>query len=260
MKKIIVMLMLLCLTAGIMPSAAAETPAERLPDTVLMSFYGDAVFAGDSLVRMFRNFIKERQKEDPEYFSGIRFYSSYSYQLRLAAKEKPWSGDKANLQYKGQDDTLCRIVKREAPERLFILAGLNDNFTQNVDGEDGMDRGMRYVGKIMELMAAYSPETKVYFFSLTPVTKEVEKKRHIRDKWDEYNALLEARCEELGAGYIELASSLKDEEGLLPKTLTADGEYHLNDRGNEIWTQVLLDYAQSQYETGAWTPDGGNEG
>ena len=256
MKKWIAGLLILCMAAGMLP-ALAEEPA-RLPDETLMGFYDNAMFVGDSLVRMFRNYIKERQKQDQGYFSGTVFYSSYSYQLRLAAKEKPWSGDKANLQYKGKDETLCRIAKKEQPARILILAGLNDNFTQNVDGEDGMDRGMRYVGQIMELLGEYAPEAQVYFFSLTPVTKEVEKKRHVRDRWDEYNALLEARCAELGAGYIDIATPLKDEDGLLPKDRTADGEYHLNDRGNEIWAQTLLDYAQAQYEAGNWIPEEGS--
>ena len=260
LKRWIALLLMLCMVSGTAAAAAEEAPAGRLPDQTLMTFYRNSLFAGDSLVRMFRNYIKERQKTEPDFFPDIKFYSSYSFQLRLAAKEKTWSGDKANLQYKGRDETLCRIAQKEAPDKLFILAGLNDNFTQNVKGESGPDRGMRLVGKIMELLAQYSPDTQVYFFSLTPVTKAVEKKRHVQEKWNEFNALLEARCRELGAGYIDIATPLKDEEGLLPKNISADGEYHLNDRGNEIWARTLLDYAQAQYEAGAWTPDEGGQG
>ena len=47
------------------------------------------------------------------FFSGIKFYSSYSYQLRLAAREKAADNSKANLKYKGRDESLCRIGHAE---------------------------------------------------------------------------------------------------------------------------------------------------
>ncbi|MBR5109265.1 MAG: hypothetical protein IK099_03635 [Clostridia bacterium] len=249
-KAIAVLLCLLTLVANAW-AFSEETPA-RLPDETLMSFYDQSVFAGDSTIRMFRNYVKERQEKEPSYFSGIRFYSAYSIQLRTLGLE--WvNSELTNLTYKGSDEVLCEIVQRIKPEKVFILAGLNDNFAKEKNGE-GIDRGMRYVGNIMKAINKHAPGTQVFFFSLTPVTQKVEDTRHIQALWDQYNERLEQTCLELGATYIDIASALKDENGLLPKSITSEGEYHLNAEGNAIWAQVLLDFAQAQYEAGLWSP------
>jgi hypothetical protein len=98
----------------------------------------------------------------------------------------------------------------------------------------------------------------VYFFSLTPVTYRVEQERpNLQQKWDAYNQLLKAKCEEVGALYVEISEPLKNENGLLPMALSHDGKYHLNEEGNAIWAQLLLDYAQSRYDAGLWSPENG---
>ena len=245
--------LLLCL--AMLPTAAfaQEAPSvDRLPDETLMSYYDNSIFAGDSLIRMFRNYVKERQEKEPDYFSGIRFYSSYSIQLRTLGLE--WVNTQlTNLVFKGSDEVLCEIAKRLNPDKVFILAGLNDNFSKEKNGE-GIDRGMRYVNNIVKAINKHAPGTKVYFFSLTPVTKKVDDARHIQALWDQYNVRLEETCRELGVTYIDIATALKDENGLLPKEITSEGEYHLNAEGNAIWAQVLLDFAQTQYDAGLWTP------
>ena len=114
---------------------------------------------------------------------------------------------------------------------------------------------MEYIDKIMELMEKYAPDTQVYFFSLTPVTAAVEKKRpKLQEKWDAYNVLLEQKCQEVGAIYIDIATDLKGENGFMKKGISHDGEYHLNDKGNAIWVQTLLDFAQGEYDANRWVP------
>lgn len=252
MKKRLLSLML-CLALlpfALSPEAHA---ADRLPDQTLMTYYNNSIFAGDSLIRMFRNYVKGRQEKEPDYFSGIKFYSTYSIQLRTLGLEWVVS-ELSNLVYKGSDQVLCRIVKSVGADKVFILAGLNDNLSREQDGS-GIDRGIRYVHNIVNMVRKYSPETLIYFFSLTPVTKKIEDSRHVQAVWDNYNEQLKAACEELDAIYIDIATALKDENGLLPKEITTDNEYHLNEEGNAIWAQLLLDFAQEQYEAGIWTPD-----
>ena len=38
------------------------------------------------------------------------------------------------------------------------------------------------------------------------------------------------------------------------KGISHDGEYHLNDKGNAIWVQTLLDFAQGEYDANRWVP------
>lgn len=242
MKRFFAMLLCAVLLAG-------TAYAERLPDEQLVTYYNHSIFVGDSLPRMFRNYVVNTvQKEHPDYFKETKFYTAYSYQLYTASLEKP-SSSRVNLTYKGYDTTMCRLMEKLKPEKLFILAGLNDKIGEYPD------RGMRYVEKIMELMKEYAPDTQVYFFSLTPVTAAVNKKRpHLQEKWDAYNELLEQKCQEVGAIYIDIATNLKGENGFMKKGISHDGEYHLNDKGNAIWLQTLLDFAQSEYDALRWVP------
>lgn len=225
--------------------------AERLSDQQLMTYYQNTVVVGDSIPRMLRNYIAGKQETDPAFFADMRFFTYYSYKLRSAAREFP-DAEEVNLVYKGTDYTMCQLMGILKPDKAFVLAGLNDKIGEKID------KGMEYVDEIMRLMAQYAPQTKVYFFSLTPVTYRVEEERpKVPAQWNEYNARLREKCEEVGAIYVEIAEPLKNEKGLLPMDLSHDGQYHLNDEGNAIWVQSLLDFAQSRYDAGLWSPENG---
>lgn len=242
MKRLIAFLFCLFLMAG----AAC---AEQLPEEELVKYYSKSVFVGDSLPRMFRNYVvNEVQKKHPDYFKDTKFFTAYSYQLYTATLVKP-SSSRVNLVYRSSDITLCKLMEKLKPEKLFILAGLNDKIGERTE------KGMEYIDKIMALMEEYAPDTQVYFFSLTPVTAKVETKRpKLQSKWDAYNVELEKKCAEVGAIYIDIATNLKGENGLMKKGISHDGEYHLNDKGNAIWFQTLLDFAQAEYDAGRWVP------
>lgn len=271
MKRWIAILAILLLTAVLLPEAGfgedspdfqeAEDSVLRLPDEVLMTYYDNTIFAGDSQIALFRNFVQQKRKENPDYFAGVIFKGANSFKLRYATYKKLEEADGAHLTEGGQKATLYAIVKKLQPAKVFLLAGLNDAFTTDYtksrNGRDitGYDRAAEYVEKIVAAVAEACPETKVYFISQIPVTKTVAKKRSgIQERWDLVNETMKAKCEETGAGFIDAASVLKGEDGLLPADLSRDGEYHLNDEGNEILVQILLDFAQAEYEAGNWTP------
>lgn len=225
--------------------------AQRLTDQELSSYYSDAVVVGDSLPRMLRNYLSNLQSDDPTFFEGMRFFTYYSYRLKSAARETI-NDDEVNLVYKGQNYVLCKLMEKLRPGKLFILAGLNDKIG------DKPETGMEYVEEIMRLMAQYAPDTQVYFFSITPVTARADRERpNLQKKWDAYNEMLKHKCAEVGAIYVEIAERLKNENGLLPAALSHDGLYHLNDEGNKIWVEILLDFAQSRYDAGSWKPGEG---
>ena len=224
--------------------------AERLTDDQLISYYDDALFIGDSQIRMLRNYVTSLQQENPDFFRGAHFYSAYNYQMGTAAMDQVISS-RVNLTYKGVERTMYYIASKYAPPKLFFLAGMNDRIAFHVD------RGMKYVDRIMENMRKTVPETQMYFFSLPPITQKFEKKEHAREKMDAYNEMLAAKCQETGAIYIDIASDLKGEDGLMLPGISSDGETHLNEQGYAIWIQTMLDFAQEQYEAGSWTPSDG---
>lgn len=230
----------------LMGSAAA---AERLPDDQLITYYDQAVFVGDSITELFRFYVNGVvRKENPGYFPGVKFYAAHGYKLATAAAPRP-SLSETNISYKGNAITIQGLLEKLKPANMFILLGLSDRIG------DEIDKGMEYIEQIVAAAAEISPETKIHFFSLTPVDANVEKKFPERQrKWDAYNVALEAKCEELGVYFIDITTPLKDEHGLLASSLATEDGYHLNDDGNAIWVQMMLEFAQAQYEAGLWAP------
>ena len=270
MKRLAAILLILVLTAcGLSGVCAAEDVPEisgaeeavvRLPDEMLMTFYDNTIFAGDSLIAMFRNYVKLQQKEDPGFFAGVDFRAANSYKFRFAAYKTIPSGEMkfAHLTDGGQKVTLYYIVKKEQPDRVFIMAGINDMLTTDYKNENGIERALRYVRGATELIREASPETRIYFFSQMPVTKSFVQGSHhykeVQERWDAINEAILAECDELDITLVDAASALKDEDGVLPARLSSDGLYHLNDDGNAILVQVLMDLAQAEYEAGTWVP------
>ncbi len=227
--------------------ACAET-AEPLPAQTLYSFYDGSVFVGDSITRQLRTYIQE-QKEKDQPVPDITFLTAQSYMLYTASRRNLLDS-KANIMYKGENQPLCRIIGKIKPEKMFILLGVNDYAGEEIEKHIG------YCERILTLMEEFSPDTAVYFFSLTPLTRSFSssRRRDLRTCWDEYNAALEKMCQEKGAFYIDIATPLKDAEGYLPKEYSNDKQYHLSDKGLQIWLDTLLAYAKGQYDQGLWTP------
>ncbi len=242
MKRLLVMLLCLLLLGG-------TACAQRLTDDELIRYYEESVYVGDSLGEMLRFYVNGVvRKAHPTYFQSLKFFTAHGYRLETAAMSYP-THDDTNIMYKGNAIAVGKLMSKLTPRNVFILAGLRDRI-----GDD-IPTGMTYIENIVKMISEASPDTRIHFISLTPISAEVEKKAPGRQaKWDAYNAELEKKCDELGVFFINIAPSLKDENGFLaPKLATEDG-YHLNNDGNAIWVQLLLDFAQTQYENGCWTP------
>ena len=273
MKKQIVTILLTILILGMLCGAgtaemnAKENAAARLSDEVLMTYYNNTIFAGDSQVAKFRYFVKTRRADHPDYFAGIDFRTVNNYKFRYATYRTLREPTGAHLSDDGMDETLCNIVGKVQPERLFVLAGLNDAFTtdytmamQEVD-ETGYDRAARYVREMTELVREASPETQVYIVSQMPVTPEfvqgTNKGKTVQDRFDLVNETIRKECETLGIRYVDLASGMKGEDGMLLPQYCGNEGIHLNSEGYEVFARELLDYAQAEYENGNWIPAAG---
>ena len=270
MKKQTVVLLLTVLVLGILcGTGTAETPetestASRLSDEVLMTYYNNTIFAGDSQIAKFRYYVKVKRTEIPDYFAGIDFRTVNNYKFRYATYRNLREPTGAHLSDGGLDQTLYYIVKKVQPEKLFVLAGLNDAFTtdytmamQGVE-ETGYDRAARYVREMTALVREASPDTEIHIISQMPVTSEftqgTHKGKEVQDRFDLVNETIRQECETLGIRYADLASGLKGEDGMLPLQYCGDKMVHLNDEGYAVFARELLDYAQAEYENGNWTP------
>ena len=270
MKKLTAVLLLMILALGMycgtgMTEAPEKgTAVSRLSDEVLMTYFNNTIFAGDSQIAKFRYFVKTKRAEIPDYFAGIDFRTVNNYKFRYATYRTLREPTGAHLSDDGMDQTLYYIVGKVKPEKLFMLAGLNDAFTtdytmamQEVD-ETGYDRAARYVREMTELVREASPETQIYIISQMPVTPEfvqgTNKGKAVQDRFDLVNETVRQECETLGIRYVDLAAGLKGEDGMLLPEYCGEQTVHLNSEGYEIFARELLDFAQAEYENGNWTP------
>ena len=244
MRKLTAAILLLILLLG----AALPSSAERLSQNQLISYYKGSVFIGDSITAQLLVYVRERQKDDPKFFEGVKFMTAQSYSLYTASRKNLLSGA-ANLKYQGSEMPMCRILQKMNPPRALILLGVNDYIGETIE------KGVGYCERILDLCADFAPDTEIIFQSLTPVTTSFCRKKDYRTLWDQYNEALKAMCDERGAAYIDIATRLKNEDGYLDKNFSNDGKYHLNPKGLQMWIDALLDYAQEQYDKGLWTPE-----
>lgn len=244
-KRIAWILLVILILSGI-----STARGETLTQEQLISFYEDSVFVGDSITRQFHTYMNEKKKTEPGFLFPVKYLTAQSYMLYTASRKNPTTRGTV-LTYKGSEMPLCRILEKMKPRMAFILLGVNDYAGEQIEKHIG------YCERIVELTAEFAPETKIVFFSLTPVTRSFCRKKDYRTMWDEYNKALEEKCAEMGAGFVDIATPLKDEEGYLPGEYSSDGQYHMNDKGLQIWFDCLMDYAQEQYDQGLWAPGEG---
>jgi lysophospholipase L1-like esterase len=214
--------------------------------------------------------VKRKWSEDPDFFSNVDFRAENSYKFRFVGYKYIPAAEKhyIHLTDGGADTTLYEIVKKKLPQKIFVLAGLNDalttDYTMDVQGRDetGYDRAARYVREMTELVREVSPETEIFVISQMPVAKEFKQGTNdcyaCRDRFDLVNTTVQAECEKLGIRYLNLATGLKDAEGLMAEEYCEKGSLHLNDAGYAVFARELLDFAQAEYEAGRWTPISGS--
>lgn len=155
-----------------------------------------AVFLGDSI------------------FSGISYYG-YLDEAQVIA-EGNMTSDKA-LDYV---DRVLNAVN--APEKVFIMVGLNDaNY-----GTRGADAVVDYISQVVARIKEARPALKVYVVSVLPVTQAFEAKTTVKVKQsllDEINQKLSAQAGAMNAGYIDIAGAFKDGTGYLNPSYTGNG-------------------------------------
>lgn len=146
------------------------------------------------------------------------------------------SGDRAEWLL----DRLDPIVSGR-PAKIFLMIGVNDLSAGRTPEEVAAD-----VATLIDRVAAASPRTRLYVQSVLPINdRDIPDASwaHWKKKAEivETNRLVEALCRERGIVYIDLASRMMDETGLLDKRYTNDG-LHLTGEGYLVWRDAVMPY------------------
>lgn len=242
LKRMLSMLLIMLTLLPVIAPAEELTAGpdkEEVTGEEINAFFGSTLFIGDSITKQLYNRVRDKRNRDERFMKGARFFTAQSYSLYVGSR-RYLTKNPAQLNFGGRATPLWEIVGAIKPAYTFILLGINDYIGEKID------TGMNCVERIAELCAEGSPDTKLVFISLTPVTRHFCRKKDYRTMWDEYNAALKEKCPEIGAYYLELAEYLKDEEGYLPGNYSSDNDFHLSDSALDIWLGVLQDFARER--------------
>ena len=109
-------LILVCLA----PIAMAEQPDDEL----LLGFYNDSVFFGDSITKALRRYRSAVRQTDPDFMPTTVIICTDNISL-FAGSRNRLTGD-YHFQYRGRESTMYDITAQINPKKVFILLGLND--------------------------------------------------------------------------------------------------------------------------------------
>ena len=122
------------------------------------------------------------------------------------------------------------------PEKIFVMIGINDlKIGLAVDSITiGQTRIIKQIKKL-------SPRTKIYMQSTLPVNESMLAniyKRLNNEAINQMNTALKLVCKQQKVGYIDVHSTLTDQNGQLKQTLSTDG-LHLKPEAYVIWVNYL---------------------
>lgn len=149
------------------------------------------------------------------------------------------SGDRSNQLL----ERIVNAVYIYNPSKVFILIGIND-----MNGGVSEEQILNNIQKIINGIKINRKYTKIYIESIYPINREMFKemktefnKDVTNDKIKEINSKIKTMCEENDINYVDVYSSLIDDNGNLKAVYSKEG-LHLTDLGYFKVTKVLEKY------------------
>jgi lysophospholipase L1-like esterase len=226
MKRLLYLLLAFLLIATC-PPAGAEKP----------SFDG-TVFVGDSIMQQIGRYRLEQAEQGNPVLEGARFLAISSYSLSQASRVTPAKHKPAPM-LRGARVSLPEGLRLMEAKRAFILLGMNDEAGARLDNQILLYR------RLIERALDRNPGLDLIALSVTPITKTAQTKKLNQANFNAFNAALKALCQELGVGYLDVATPLMDEEGFLRPEFSSDNRVHLSKKGMKMFVETIEAFAQN---------------
>ena len=125
-----------------------------------------------------------------------------------------------------------------APSKIVIMIGTND-----LNGGRKIEEIMQNHREIVMEIRKTQPTVDIFFVSIAPHGQKLGEDFPLDIKKNNENIIklnenIKQICDELGCTYVDIHSSLLDQNGDLSVEYTDDG-LHLNKNGYAIWTSIL---------------------
>ncbi len=187
---------------------------------VTLSYFDDAVFIGTSRTQ------------------GLIMYNALSKSAAYATKGLSLAGvfDTEVTTPDGLIYPIPKAVEQTDCSKIYVMLGMND-----MGYTDESTFGKRY-GELIDVLKKAKPDAVLYIQSVLPLTQSKEQSGSASgftmERVNHYNDQLKKLCAEKEVYYVDVASSMTDENGYLPEEAASDG-IHLTPQYCKRWLAYL---------------------
>lgn len=198
-------------------------PLAKVSEKEIRYVFNHSIFIGNSVMGNKKKYFK---KEGNKRFGKPLFLSFSNYSSQVDRKKTKIY----MLEYKGKRTRAKDAIRKSKKKYAFISLGQNDMMTTVYDGF------VSYTKYLKEIHKA-NPDVVLFVEATTPMRNP--KKRLTQVRIDKLNKWMKAYCEsKKWVWFIDTATPLKDEEGLLLKKYSKDNYTHLNTPGARKWAKI----------------------
>ena len=210
-------------------------------EEVEMEYFEDALFIGDS------------RTDGLQLYSGVKGADFYSYK-GLTVFE---TDSRKIVDLNGTSYSVVEALEK-GPQYAKIYISLGVNELGYFDDQAFYDTFASFLQKVKQ----YQPDAVIYLENLVPVNPDKCKANNPpyyvnNDRVADYNAIYPKLAEEEHVVFLDVASALSDENGILPADATADG-VHFTKAWYQKWLAYLMNHTVSpeEYEAGQTAAEG----
>lgn len=210
---------------------------KRLPPEIDMEgpcdYFDHAAIMGDSITY----FLWQYENTHHE-LGSMTFVSRHGISIHSLVNRSK------NMYFEGQEMNIEDIVDRLDVSRIYILLGCLDfqvpASTQTL---------REHWEQLLDLISQKSPEKELVLISNIPSYTDKQEWNPFNRNVAEFTPQLRLLAAERGCGFLDLGYYIQDHYGRMPKCYQKD-EFHMNDAGSHVWSQLLRYYAQFEREGG----------
>jgi lysophospholipase L1-like esterase len=122
-------------------------------------------------------------------------------------------------------------LAQKKPDHVFIMLGSDDMLWPKGDPKALFESSMT---KLVQKIKEETPNAKIYFESITPVTQDALKAEPRYKNIDDYNALLQQLAQKLSIHYVDIGAVAKQHTDLF-----AEDGIHFKKEFYQLWLKEL---------------------
>lgn len=204
----------------------------KVTEEDVLNYFDDAVFVGDSVMLGFKYY-----QDVYHNLGNPTFLATVSFALRYAVL--PMNSSFYPL-YKGQKIPVEDALSLMNAKKVFISLGINDVAIT------GVAKAVQNYEIFMKRIREKNPDIEIYIISTTYIVKGGERGYLNNAALTSLNNEVKKKINDWNVEYIDIISSLVDENGYLRPYYSIDYYVHQSNLAYDIWVGILKDFAKNK--------------